>query len=77
MDKYILEGSTGGYPYSLDEGEEPKIQCDLCGNDCTDNFKLVDITASLSICVCQECDNQDPVEYITVIEYLTLKHKKP
>ncbi|MFA5716010.1 MAG: hypothetical protein WC998_09730 [Candidatus Paceibacterota bacterium] len=38
-DKYVYEGSTGGYPYSLDEGEAEYYEfvcshhdCSICGD---------------------------------------------
>jgi hypothetical protein len=76
MDKYQNNGYYGGHIIELDEPEEPRIICDLCGNDCTDDFKMQDITASLSICVCPDCYNQDQVEYLSALEFINLKHKK-
>jgi hypothetical protein len=73
MTTYLQNGYYGGHIIEEDEPESPKICCDLCGEDCTDNFELEAITASLSICVCQSCFNQEPVEYQSALEFLKLK----
>lgn len=69
--KYSYEGSNGGYP--LEEIKEPEEStiCDLCGEPC-ENLHLEPITSTLSIIVCQECYNGDPVEYQSILDYKTL-----
>ena len=51
--------------------DDPVI-CELCGEPCED-FRLEPVTASLSIIVCRECFESDPVEYQDILEYFKTK----
>jgi hypothetical protein len=76
MTRYLQNSYYGGHIIEDPEPDDPKLVCELCDCDCTDDFEVEHITAPLSIIVCRECFDQDPVEYQSVIEHIRYKQLK-
>jgi len=60
-----------------DGGEvETEVVCELCDEVCTDNFELIPISHSISICVCKACAEQGAKELDHAINYLLSYRKR-
>lgn len=70
-DKYILEGSNGGYPYLIEqEPDEPPVKCELCEKDATDKVDIDPLAnpGRYMVDLCRGCADFERVRINTEIK---------